>query len=55
MEIDHLHPRSKGGSDNPDNLILLCAGCNRVKGGSKTLDGLRRDNERLGAVVNRMW
>ena len=55
MEIDHLRPRSKGGSDTLENLILLCGGCNRVKGGNKTLDELRRDNERLGAVVNKIW
>ncbi|MDE0239399.1 MAG: DNA methyltransferase [bacterium] len=33
MEVDHKLPRSKGGTDHPDNLQLLCSGCNRSKGG----------------------
>lgn len=33
MDVDHILPRSKGGTDHPDNLQLLCAGCNRSKGG----------------------
>lgn len=33
MEVDHILPRSKGGTDHPDNLQLLCSACNRSKGG----------------------
>ena len=33
MDVDHKLPRSKGGTDHPDNLQLLCSGCNRSKGG----------------------
>ena len=33
MDVDHMLPRSKGGTDDPDNLQLLCSGCNRSKGG----------------------
>ena len=36
FEIDHIVPRSKGGSDTDDNLQLLCSTCNRKKG-SKTM------------------
>jgi hypothetical protein len=32
LEIEHLVPRSKGGSDEEDNLWLSCSLCNRYKG-----------------------
>ena len=32
MEVDHINPRSAGGADHVENLQLLCAHCNRVKG-----------------------
>lgn len=30
--IDHIVPRSKGGSDAPENLQLAHARCNKIKG-----------------------
>ena len=36
MDVDHMLPRAKGGTDHPDNLQLLCSGCNRSKG-AKTM------------------
>jgi hypothetical protein len=32
MEIDHLHPKSKGGTNALENYLLACAECNRLKG-----------------------
>ena len=32
MHMDHIKPRSKGGSDKPRNLQLLCGNCNTTKG-----------------------
>ncbi len=32
MDVDHIVPKSKGGTDHRSNLQLLCAGCNRKKG-----------------------
>lgn len=32
LELDHVVPRSKGGSDHGENLQLLCSDCNRRKG-----------------------
>lgn len=33
MEVDHILPRVKGGSDHYENLQLLCTHCNKSKGG----------------------
>ena len=32
LEVDHKHPRSKGGSDAFSNLWTLCVACNQGKG-----------------------
>ena len=32
LEVDHVIPQRGGGQDNIENLQLLCAHCNRVKG-----------------------
>jgi hypothetical protein len=32
LEIDHILPRSEGGSDDPTNLVTSCFECNRGKG-----------------------
>ncbi len=32
LEVDHIIPRSRGGTDHIENLQLLCAHCNRLKG-----------------------
>ena len=32
FEVDHVVPRSRGGSDHLENLQLLCPNCNRIKG-----------------------
>lgn len=32
LNVDHVHPRSRGGSDDPENLQTLCGPCNRKKG-----------------------
>ena len=33
LEVDYIIPRGAGGQDNIENLKLLCAHCNREKGG----------------------
>jgi hypothetical protein len=32
LEIDHVHPRAKGGSDRIANLVIACHPCNQRKG-----------------------
>ena len=36
MEVDHILPKSRGGTDHTENLQLLCSHCNRSKG-NKTM------------------
>ena len=33
FDFDHILPVSRGGSNDPSNLTLACASCNRSKGG----------------------
>ena len=40
MEVDHILPQSRGGTDHIENLQLLCSHCNRSKG-SKTMSEWR--------------
>lgn len=37
LTIDHVIPRSKGGEDSWDNLVVACSSCN-VKKGDKMLE-----------------
>ena len=30
-EVDHVQPRSRGGSDNLENLVVSCSSCNAHK------------------------
>lgn len=32
LHCDHVHPKSKGGSDDLDNLVTACESCNTSKG-----------------------
>jgi hypothetical protein len=32
LQIEHIHPRAKGGSNRVSNLCLACASCNQAKG-----------------------
>lgn len=45
LQMDHVVPVARGGSDGPDNFQLLCGRCNRLKGAGthrELLDELRR-------------
>ena len=47
--VDHVIPRSRGGTDHPDNLQLLCAACNSLKG-SRTQPELIVELRRQGII-----
>lgn len=40
-EIDHIIPKSRGGTEDPKNLQWTCTRCNRLKGNSRTNDDVR--------------
>jgi hypothetical protein len=44
LELDHIIPRSKGGTDNEDNLTTSCWECNRGKGASLLTTILKDEN-----------
>lgn len=37
-EVDHILPQSLGGSNDIDNLQIMCRDCNRKKGNRETID-----------------
>ena len=51
LDVDHMVPKSKGGTDAYDNLTLLCGPCNRRKGSRMTLAWLRDWNRRRGILL----
>ena len=44
LEVDHINPRSQGGTDAYENLTLLCPPCNKEIG-----------NTRRNALANLLW
>ena len=50
LEIDHIVPRSRGGSDRVSNLTLACHTCNQKKGNRPIEEFLRRKPEVLEKV-----
>ncbi|MCR1344751.1 RNA-guided endonuclease IscB, partial [Acidithiobacillus ferrooxidans] len=51
LEIEHIHPRSKGGSDRVSNLTLACVPCNQRKGNMLVETFLAKDPDRLRRIL----
>ena len=51
LQVEHIVPRSKGGSHRVSNLTLACERCNRRKGNEPVEDFLKKDPERLAKVL----
>ena len=48
LEVDHIIPRAKGGTDHISNLQLLCGACNSLK-------GTRTQEELLVLLTDKGW
>ena len=53
LEIDHIHPRSQGGSDRVSNLTLACRTCNQKKGNRPIGEFLSAKPDLLKKVLSR--
>ncbi|WP_228473145.1 RNA-guided endonuclease IscB [Streptomyces cyaneochromogenes] len=50
LNIDHIHPRSRGGSDRVSNLCLACVPCNRTKSNQPVEDFLAKKPKLLARI-----
>ena len=50
LQVEHIHPKSRGGSDRVSNLTLACAPCNRRKGNRPVEDFLESRPEVLERI-----
>jgi 5-methylcytosine-specific restriction endonuclease McrA len=53
LEIEHIHPRSRGGSDRVSNLTLACNKCNTNKGNKPIEEFLSRKPDLLRKILSR--
>lgn len=54
LHVDHIVPRAKGGSDDPENLITACADCNRGKRVA-LLHGIEEERAKGSENVDPLW
>lgn len=54
LEIDHVIPRARGGTDRVSNLVLACRRCNQEKGSSSLALFLHRDPDRLARIQHEL-
>ncbi len=51
LQIEHIYPRAKGGSNSITNLTLSCGKCNTKKGTKDVKDFLKKDPTRLEQIL----
>ncbi|WP_406401413.1 RNA-guided endonuclease IscB [Streptomyces sp. NBC_00879] len=51
LNIEHIRPRSRGGSNRVSNLTLACVPCNQAKGSTPVEEFLAKRPNRLAAVL----
>ena len=51
LTLDHLFPRSKGGSDSGDNLVYCCQSCNSAKGNKDYFSWIQQSGRKVSIAV----
>ena len=51
LNVDHIHPRAKGGSNRVSNLTMACQPCNQKKGAQDVSEFLSHDPKRLERIL----
>jgi 5-methylcytosine-specific restriction endonuclease McrA len=51
LELDHIHPRSKLGSNRVSNLVAACKPCNQRKGNQDIREFLQGQPERVARIL----
>ncbi|MBD2603825.1 HNH endonuclease [Scytonema hofmannii FACHB-248] len=51
FQVEHIHPRAKGGSNSIANLTLSCEKCNTKKGTKDIKEFLKKDPTRLEKIL----
>jgi 5-methylcytosine-specific restriction endonuclease McrA len=54
LEVEHIQPRGRRGSDRVSNLTLACHGCNQAKGNQPVEIFLGNDPERLKRIKSQL-
>ena len=50
LQVEHIHPKSKGGSNRVSNLTLACECCNQKKGNKPVEEFLKKKPEVLRKI-----
>ncbi|GHO84847.1 hypothetical protein KSZ_28530 [Dictyobacter formicarum] len=51
LQIEHIHPRTKGGTNRISNLTLACERCNQEKGAQDITDFLKKKPDVLARIL----